>query len=56
MKNGKCPTRVQKKLIDKWGLNHANWLVTKSLINELHLVHRHLNQTKVLKKGVSYEI
>lgn len=40
MKQGKNPTLKQKLAIKYAGLNPENWLVTKSLRNELKIVHR----------------
>jgi len=40
MKQGKCRTRKLQEVIDSEGLNPVNWLVTKTLSNEFHLVHR----------------
>ena len=53
MKNGKNPTREQKKLLVKWKLNPGDWLVVKDTPREMHLVHRHFDKTKkILPKGV----
>jgi len=38
MKHGLKPTNKQKQAIEKAGLKPENWLVTKSLSKELHLV------------------
>jgi hypothetical protein len=38
MKHGKKPTNKQKQAIEKAGLKPENWLVTKSLSGELHIV------------------
>lgn len=51
MKNGKRPTLKQRKAIAKAGLDPANWLVTKNLLDALHLEHRHTGQERVLKLG-----
>lgn len=40
MKHGKRPTLKQKAIIKNAGYNPNNWLVTKNLANEIHLVHR----------------
>lgn len=48
MKQGKRPTRNQKKAVIAAGLNPANWLVFKNLNGELHLVHREVGTTKVI--------
>ena len=52
MKHGKKPTREQMKLIQKWKLDPANWLVVKDTPDQMVLVHRHFdNKTKVIPKG-----
>jgi hypothetical protein len=52
MKHGKKPTREQKKLIQKWGLDPAVWLVTKDTPERMELVHRYSdNTTKIIHKG-----
>lgn len=56
MKNGKNPTREQKKLMVKWRLDPTMWLVTKDTPKEMHLVHRHFDKTKkIIPKGVREE-
>jgi hypothetical protein len=40
MKNGKRPNRTQKEVIKSSGLNPENWLITKNLLNKMHLVNR----------------
>ncbi len=49
MKNGKLPTKKQKLIIASKKLNPADWLVVKSLINELHIVHRHTDKLRVIE-------
>ena len=52
MKHGKRPTVKQCKLMQKWGLNHEDWLVVKDTSTEMHLVHRFSDKTtKVIYKG-----
>ena len=52
MKHGKNPTRQQKKLLQKWKLDPAVWLVVKDMPSEMLLVHRHSDRTiKVIPKG-----
>lgn len=46
MKNGKKPTREQRKLLQKWKLDTYSWLVVKDTPTEMHLVHRHFEKTK----------
>ena len=45
MKNGKKPTREQRKLMEKWKLDPAVWLVTKDTPDRMELVHRHSDKT-----------
>jgi hypothetical protein len=53
MKNGKNPTREQKKLLQKWKLDSSMWLVVKDTPREMHLVHRHYERTKkIIRKEV----
>ena len=52
MKHGKRPTREQKKLMQKWKMDPANWLVVKDTPSEMVLVHRYSDSTvKVIPKG-----
>ncbi|AGE75838.1 hypothetical protein P9W99_18460 [Bacillus cereus] len=48
MKNGKKPTKKEKIHIESHNLNSDNWLIFKKLSNEMHLVHRDTNTTKVI--------
>jgi hypothetical protein len=48
MKQGKRPTKKQKNDIKSVGLNPENWLVTKNLHHELHIVHRFTNTQKII--------
>ena len=50
MKQGKNPTREQKRLIDSKGLYSGDWLVSKDTPTELVLVHRFGTWTKIIKK------
>ena len=50
MKNGKRPTRAQKKLMSKYKLNYENWLVVKDTPTEMLVVHRYSDQTRVIPK------
>ena len=53
MKNGKNPTREQRKLLQKWRLDSSMWLVVKDTPTEMHLVHRHFDKTKkIIRKEV----
>lgn len=52
MKHGKKPTREQRKLLEKWKLDPAMWLVVKDTHTQLLLVHRHFDKTtKIIPKG-----
>ena len=56
MKNGKNPTREQKKLMVKWKLDPTMWLVVKDTPERMELVHRHFDKTKkILPKGGRYD-
>lgn len=46
MKHGVKPTRNQKKLMQKWKLDPADWLVVKDLPDRIELVHRHFERVK----------
>ncbi|AAX62115.1 TPA: DUF6906 family protein [Bacillus thuringiensis] len=48
MKNGKKPTKKEKIHIESYNLNPDIWLIFKKVSNELHLVHRYTNTTKVI--------
>lgn len=50
MKQGKNPTREQKKYISSNGLYPGDWLVSKDTPKEMVLVHRFSTVNKVLKK------
>lgn len=51
MKNGKRPTKRQKLLMSRAGLNPENWLVVKNPPGTLYLVHRVSGSERVLKLG-----
>ena len=56
MKNGKKPTREQRKLLQKWKLDTYSWLVVKDTPTQMVLVHRHFDKTrKIIPKGVREE-
>ena len=40
MKQGVKPTRQQRKLIEKWGLDARDWFVVKDKPTEMVIVHR----------------
>jgi hypothetical protein len=48
MKNGKKPTRREKAIIQKYGLNVRNWLVSKRNGDKITIVHRETNRIKEL--------
>ncbi|WP_179883939.1 DUF6906 family protein [Bacillus thuringiensis] len=50
MKNGKKPTKKEKMHIESYNLNPEHWLIFKKVSNELHLLHRYTNTTKVIPK------
>lgn len=55
MKHGKKPTREQRKLLEKWKLDPAMWLITKDTSTELHLVHRFSDRTtRTIMKETKY--
>ena len=43
MKNGKKPTYEQRKVIQGFGLDAHDWLVSKDTTTEMVLVHRYLD-------------
>jgi hypothetical protein len=51
MKHGKKPTAAQRKLIQQWRLNPADWLIVKDTPEEMVIVHRHSDSiTKTIHK------
>lgn len=46
MKHGKKPTREQRKLITKWRMDPAMWLVVKDTPELMELVHRYSDHTR----------
>lgn len=50
MKNGKRPTRAQKLLMQSIRLNPANWLVVKDTPEEMTVVHRISENTRIISK------
>jgi hypothetical protein len=52
MKHGRNPTREQRKLLQKWKLDPAMWLVVKNTPDRMVLVHRHFDHVmKIVPKG-----
>lgn len=43
MKQGKKPSYGQRKLIESYGLDAHDWLVSKDTTTEMVLVHRYLD-------------
>lgn len=53
MKHGRRPTVAQMKLMVKWRLDPAMWLVVKDTPTQMLCVHRHFEKTtKTIPKGV----
>ena len=46
MKNGKRPTVSQRKFMEKYGLNSADWLVSKDTSEVMELIHRYSDTTR----------
>ena len=52
VKHGKKPTVAQRKLMVKWHMDAAMWLVVQDTPAEMVLVHRHFdNRTKTIPKA-----
>lgn len=51
MKKGKCPNRRQKLLLAKRKLNPDNWLVCKTLPNQLYIKHKVSGAIKIVEMG-----
>lgn len=45
MKHGIKPTREQRKLLSRWNLDPAVWMVTKDTPDRMELVHRFSDKT-----------
>ena len=55
MKHGKKPTREQRKLLGKWKLDPAVWLVVKDTPEQMMLVHRYSDKTtRTIMKETKY--
>lgn len=50
MKNGKRPTLKQKQSMLSAGKSPKNWLVVKSLEDDLHIVHRETGREETIVK------
>lgn len=55
MKNGKNPTREQKKLLKQWRLNVENWLVCKDTPEAMVIVHRFSGSSRTIPKRIEEE-
>ena len=51
MKNGKNPTKKQRRLISASGKNAADWLVCKDTPTEMQVINRYTNAVKIIVKG-----
>ena len=51
IKNGKKPTYEQRKVLEAWGINPREWLVSKSTTTEMVIVHRHTDTIRTITKG-----
>ena len=50
LKNGKNPTREQRKLMEEFGLSSKDWLVVKNTPTELVVVNRNSNEKQSFSK------
>lgn len=50
MKNGKNPSREQRRLLERYGLNTYDWLVVKDTPLEMEVVHRFGTTRKRINK------
>ena len=50
MKHGKRPTVRQKKLMRELGITNDSWLVERETNDELVIVHRLTDKTRVIRK------
>jgi hypothetical protein len=48
MKNGKKPTRNQRKLFLEAGLNPKNWMIVKNQADQMLVVHRETGREKTI--------
>lgn len=51
MKNGKKPTRQQRKMLEEKGLNTYNWFVIKDTTTDMTVEHRHTDTVRIIRKG-----
>lgn len=51
MRSGKKPTRAERKLLARWSLDPANWLVCKRGPEKTVVRHRHTEAVKEIPEG-----
>lgn len=50
MKNGKRPTKAQKKVLEFYGFHAEDWLISKNTSTEMVIVHRYTERTRHIPK------
>lgn len=50
MKNGKRPTKAQKKILAFYGFHPEDWLISKNTSTELVILHRYTERTRHIPK------
>lgn len=55
MKNGKRPTKSQKKLLSSLGIQPDDWLISKNTSTETVVVHRLTGCTRTIPKRRNYD-
>ncbi|WP_157723874.1 DUF6906 family protein [Domibacillus aminovorans] len=53
MKQGKKPSRAERKVILSYGLSPLNWLISKKHNGMYTLVHRHTGQVKEIPMDIA---
>ena len=48
--HGKAPTRDQKMILEREGMNHKDWLVLMNFPNTLVVKHRETGEIEVVEK------
>ena len=56
MKNGKRPTKAQKKILAFYGFHPEDWLISKNTSTELVILHRYTERTRHIPKHRDTEI
>ncbi len=51
MKHDRRLTVKQKEILEELGINPGQYFRVKALPNELHIVHKKVRKTRILKKG-----